>query len=387
VDGRTYPTVWIHNYFYEDTIEADVYRRLGARINWFKAVIGELQPILSRVATSIQTLAMLPGRERQGRLNDEVAQLEGELERQKASGLDLEAYLDTMLIVDGQEVPVTLADLEQVLTRLPSVYGRFTPHPQIERAYLLTWRDRQSAVTFDPAVFDAHPQTVQLLSYASALLGELLDAVERPQEASSAEGVIRAVASHPLPLRAYFAPVEGQRSPFRALGRLDNLRSVAAIGSSLVWSEGARDAATEHLRQLLAQAQAYEGAVLGARRRAEHLALVERARQVLLRAALVELTQGQQPGMFMQALPTQFSAGAILGLARHKYPFAPLLRLLGDVTDLVPSPADPLYIALQGKSIEALRGTFEELREQARELVQVLGTTAPSTEPPPPWPM
>jgi hypothetical protein len=67
--------------------------------------------------------------------------------------------------------------------------------------------------------------------------------------------------------------------------------------------------------------------VLTARREGERLALLERARTVLLHAALVEIALGQQPTLFDEPLPHEFSDQAIVGLGRHKYPFAPLLKL------------------------------------------------------------
>jgi hypothetical protein len=107
---------------------------------------------------------------------------------------------------------------------------------------------------------------------------------------------------------------------------------------------------------------------------------VERARQVLLRAALVELALGQRPDPFAgAALPCEFSDEAIRGLRRHKYPFAPLLKLV-DTTGLTPSATDPYFVACQNDSVEVLRRRFEQLREQAAALVKQLapGPAQPS---------
>ena len=73
--GQRYGEVWIRNYFYAETVEAVVYQRLSDRIGWFESVVGELQPILHRVAGSIERLAMLSKTERGRRLEDEITAL------------------------------------------------------------------------------------------------------------------------------------------------------------------------------------------------------------------------------------------------------------------------------------------------------------------------
>ncbi len=45
--GQRYPTVRIHNFYYDGTVEAKVYRKLRDRINAFATVVGNLQPILA----------------------------------------------------------------------------------------------------------------------------------------------------------------------------------------------------------------------------------------------------------------------------------------------------------------------------------------------------
>ncbi|MDV2997405.1 MAG: hypothetical protein N4J56_007110 [Chroococcidiopsis sp. SAG 2025] len=52
--GQVHPTVTIHNFYYDGTVEAKVYRKLRDRINALTAVVGSLQPILAQVPTFIQ---------------------------------------------------------------------------------------------------------------------------------------------------------------------------------------------------------------------------------------------------------------------------------------------------------------------------------------------
>ncbi|MBX6770934.1 MAG: DEAD/DEAH box helicase family protein [Chloroflexi bacterium] len=371
--GQRYPVVWVRNYFYEDTIEATVYRRLSDRIDWFRTVVGDLQPILSRVARSIQTLAMLPGTERRRRLEDELAALRAEIDQQDVALLKLDEFLEAEPIAALQEVPVTLGDLERILTQAPSLREQFRPHPTIDRAYLLQWGDGVTAVTFDRAVFDEHPATVRLLTYGERLLDELLSRVAPAAPAPDAAGLLRCATEAPRPLRGYYRPADTRVLP------IDRLAAVEALGTGaagLAWTDEQRAEAEAAFRAQVAAAAARERAAADARRRAERETLGERARQVLLRAALVELALGQRPDLFSDtALPWEFSEEAVRGLRRHRFPFAPLLHLV-DTTGLTPSATDPYFLACQNDSVEGLRRRFEQLRAQAADLVRQLAAAA-----------
>jgi hypothetical protein len=101
---------------------------------------------------------------------------------------------------------------------------------------------------------------------------------------------------------------------------------------------------------------------------AERLALEERARDVLLRTAYVELAQGQQPELFGEQTTWQFSEDTIRGLRRHKYPFAPLLTIV-DVSGLEPTPTDAFFLSIQSEPADRLRRRFDDLRREAIDLV------------------
>ena len=51
--GQRHSIVRIINLHYEDTVETDVYRALGSRINLFQRVVGPLQPILAKLPGTI----------------------------------------------------------------------------------------------------------------------------------------------------------------------------------------------------------------------------------------------------------------------------------------------------------------------------------------------
>ena len=375
--GQDHKVVWIRNYFYQDTVEARVYQALADRIGWFEDVVGELQPILAQVGYTIQTVAMIPEAERQRVLDEEVARLRRELDSRQAALLNLDEYVEAGEPPTSATAPVTLADLEALLTGTPSLKERFQPHPQFERAYLFQTDSGEMAVTFDVALFDEPPNSLRLLSDGSKVLAALLESVETP-EWDTLGNIVRCSANTPLPLRAYYT-LDDKGQP-RRIERLADLRAALAVKpEGPAWSEEALMAAKADFEREQVAWRERLARVAAARQQGERLALEEQARQTLLRAALVELAMAQQPNLFEQeALPTAFTEETVTGLKRHRYPFAPLLRLV-NVEGVRPSPTDPFYTEVQGQSREALRRRFTALREKAAHLVSLLAS-APDQE-------
>jgi hypothetical protein len=116
--GQRYPNIRIINLHYADTLETDVYRALRERIVLFESVVGRLQPILARLPTLI-TERVLEGRtkpaeERQAT----VAEIEGEADRTRESGFDIDAVTDAELSEPLLPAsPLTMEDLERVIAR------------------------------------------------------------------------------------------------------------------------------------------------------------------------------------------------------------------------------------------------------------------------------
>ena len=387
--GQVHKRVWIRHYFYEDTVEAKIYRALEDRIGWFEHVVGELQPILARMGQAIQAAAMAPEAEREQVLTRELARLRQESDAQQAGGLDLDQYLVAGEPLLESASPVTLSDLERLLTRASPLAARFQPHPEFKRAcpeprrraYWLRTDEGEIAATFDAALFDAHPNTLRLLTYGSELLTTLLEIVPEPalapplpppQSWGGKRGgrILRCSTEGPLPLCAYYT-LDASGRPQR-IERLADLEVLYAGEPDVRWSEETTAAARADFRREIGTLLQRQAQVIAARQRAERMALEEQARQTLLKAALLELAMGQQPQLFAEeALPVAFTEEAVTGLRRHSYPFAPLLRLV-NVDGLRPSPTDSFYAAVQGKSREALRGRFRALRDEASRLVGLL---------------
>ena len=196
-----HPEVKVRHYFYENTVEAKIYKALENRIGWFEDVVGELQPILARLGQAIQTVAMTPKEEREQVLNQELGQLQVDLETQATEGLDLDQYL----IADEPSLattsPLTLNDLERTLTQTSALTDRFKPHPKFNRAYQLQTEEGEVPITFDANLFDDHPNTLRLLTYGSQLLNPLLEfGLKAYTKVKNEQKVLRCSVESPFPV-------------------------------------------------------------------------------------------------------------------------------------------------------------------------------------------
>ncbi|MBI4640794.1 MAG: hypothetical protein HY731_08875, partial [Candidatus Tectomicrobia bacterium] len=367
--GQIHEVVWIRNYFYTGTVEADIYSRLSTRINWFEAVVGELQPILSHVAQAIQNVAMAKGLERKRRLEEEVAALRRELEERQVAGLNIDEYSATDFRHDEiLPPPMTLQELERLMVE-SSMFGHlFRPHPEIAGAHLLDWKGQEIVVTFAPDVFDRHPNSVHLLCFGDTLMEDLLSEVEPPLPDTQQGRIARCTMAEPVPLVAYYTLRDGE---VHRIERITDLQTVLSEPSSHSWTE-AECAAIEHdFSQTVEHIRQRVSAMTQARQRAERLALEEETRQLLVQAAYIELALAQHQGLFADPDALDFSPDTIIRLKRHGYPFAGILKLVS-VEEVRLSPTDPYFQRVQGQSSESLHGRFSALREKAKELLERL---------------
>ncbi len=376
--GQVYDTVWVRHYFYEGTVEAQVYRALEDRIGWFEDVVGRLQPILGSVARTIQTVALAPAGQRSQLLTEALARLRQATPPPEAEALDMEQAPD-LGAVQPVASPVTLAELERVLCDSATLGQYLRPHESLTRAYRLKVDGQDTAVTFDRQVFDAHPDTVRFVTYGTAELASLLAAVPPPPAAKSGV-ILRCTAEAPIPRCAYYR-LDPEGRP-RRVERLADVQDALESGPSHAsgWTEAALAEARADFEGLVRAEAERIAEALADRRRAEHLALVAEGRNLLLRAALVELAMARQPDLFaQQALPVAFTSQAVTGLARHAYPFAPLLKLV-DGYNLSPSPTDPFFLAMQGQGAAELKRQFANLKAQASRLVHRLASDVPAAQ-------
>ena len=372
--GQRYAEVWVRNYFYDDTVEALVYQRLGDRIEWFVNVVGELQPILAEVGRTIERIALSPREERERQLAAEISRIRQDLAERRFAALDLDEYADDRPPAQHAS-PLSLDDLARVVTGSPSLSERFRSHPTIPDAYLLRVDRREVAVTFSRSVFDEHPDTVRFLVPGDRIYEALLASAPGSSDvvsdgATSQSTLVRAEIDGIVPRVAYYARSgEGWR-------RLDTLADLEQTlerdgQGTAPWTSGTlegiqRDAEAIGVEDVVRLHRAFDLDVQG-----DRLALQERGRDILLRAAHVELALGQQPELMGSDYPWEFGPGAVGGLRRHKYPWAPLLQLV-DVSDLSPAAVDPYQQELTGEAPERLRRRFAALTDEAKHLLRQL---------------
>ncbi len=370
--GQKYPVVWIRNYFYEDTVEALIYQRLGDRIAWFEDVVGELQPILHRVAVAIEKVAMLPAEERARRLDEEVRAIRQEIDQKSVDALNLDEYTDAEAQAeDIAPPPVTLQQLEGAVIDSMTLGPKFAPHAGIAGAHSLTWNGAVETVTFSPEVFDVHPNTVKLLSYGEALLDDLLSSVGDPERADRPEGVAFITAESPARVSVCVQQATTTVDEVRDLGAFEE----AVVAPSAEWSpeqvRAAEALASKRVQQVGRQYQEIDAH----RARAERLALVEAARSILVRSALIEVAKSRAPELFEERLHYGFGVEAISALHRHGIPYKGLLKIVAaDVPEA--RATDAYFIEVQEMSRIQLDRRFDALRREGIDVLRRFQATA-----------
>ncbi len=375
--GQVYPDVWIRNYFYEDTVEADVYQRLDDRITSFESVVGELQPILSQVARVIEAAAMANDKKRGELIAKEVEEINRRVRSAEISALNLDKFVDdTMEAGVKIPAPVTLPELERAIVESSAMKDRFEPHPQIAGAHYLDWHGGYEAVTFNPALFDQHPNTLRLLTYGGGLLEEILQAVEPPADGAAGGEVVRCSQAAPWPLTGFYASVDG--CPIRSLA---GLRATLDEGQSAALDADRRQHLLAQFHTAADKFMERETQAADSRRKAHISSLIEEIRQLLTQAACVELAQAAVRDLFDEEdMPLDFSDQAYERLKRHKYPFSGALKQVGGGLPR-PRPEDSFYLKMKAAKRDVLTRRFEAIRtrmgDRLHQLVAAKGAAEP----------
>lgn len=372
--GQRYREVWIRSYFYDDTVEAIVYQRLGERIRWFEEVVGELQPILHHVAETIEQVAMLQGKRRLRRLEEHLTALKMEIDERRGDALSLEPEGEPPA---SREIrtPVTPTDLEATLIGSESLGKHFESAPEVDGAYVLLWNEDERLVTFRPEVFDRHPSTVEFLTYGHPLFDELLASVTDAPEASSPRGLGLYRVERPVPLAVLYRPTATGAVPVSDLGELR--RTLASRRG--IWPHPAAGEADSYFAKLRREAAAAYRSAARQRDEGRRRALVESARQVLRRSALVTLARGASPSLFEDALPYGFGEEAVAALVHRGQPFIDLLEIARS-EDLEVRSDEAYFRKLVGRSDEDLQRKAKALVTEGKEIARRHEALAASIE-------
>ena len=175
--GQIHSTVNIHNFYYDGTVEAKVYRRLRDRIDAFQSVVGNLQPILAQVPTFIEQAVMSADPEEEGVL---LAEFEQVLDTPPLRpGLEEMVAMDVQ--ADLKEIrkplvpsPVTSEQIEALFTKSQILLAQNVFfESKGDRTWELTYKEKTYLVTFYPGVFDEKP-SLRLMSIGEPLFQNLL---------------------------------------------------------------------------------------------------------------------------------------------------------------------------------------------------------------------
>jgi superfamily II DNA or RNA helicase len=371
--GQAYQRVWVRNYFYEGTVEADIYHRLDDRISSFEHIVGELQPILARVARVIELAAMASDERRAKLIAQEVEAINQSLHSAEVSALNLDAYVDDQVeAVAAPPPPATLPELERILVQSAALGDRFQTHPSISGAHLLDWHGRQVGVTFDPAVFDDHPDTLRLLTFGSELLNQLLETVRPPADHPDHGMVLRCHVSDPVERIQYYGP--DSSNPI--IATLSSLKQILEVCPPQFLTTQLVAKGVKEFEKAIGESRADEVATAESLRRSRHASLVEEVRQLLLQTAYVELALASSAGLYDEQLPVDFSAQAIVRLKRHGIPFKGAMRVVS-IDGLQPSPDDDGYRRLTECKRDVLQRRFDSVRRKLSDVLTALVAAGP----------
>jgi len=230
--GQVSPKVKILNYFYEGTVEAEVYRRLSERIGSFTVTVGPLQPILARLPKLIEEIAFTARKERDAKLQEALEKLDREIERARAENLNLEDYLgaEPMALPQGQQAPVTMEDIRELLTESRLLRRRTCFEDEGDGVLRLKTEEDEELVTFDPDVFDSHPDTVKFMCYGEPLFERLLNMVGNPDSETDGLPLVRIVQErNGIRVVSYFWHSGESGSGWREVKTMGELRAYLNI--------------------------------------------------------------------------------------------------------------------------------------------------------------
>jgi hypothetical protein len=173
IGGR--PTVDVSNYFYNDTVEEQIYRGISEDFDWFTDIVGPAQPVLGQVESVIEGVAIrTPGADRDKLIADRVDDIRKSIEEAKARAVTLTDLGQTPDPGQAVQPAIDLPGLERVLLSAEATRKFLHPHPTIPGAYVLEVGDKKTTITLRRKVLDEYAPDVKLLTYGSLLFDRLL---------------------------------------------------------------------------------------------------------------------------------------------------------------------------------------------------------------------
>ncbi|MEM6795301.1 MAG: helicase-related protein [Acidobacteriota bacterium] len=358
--GQQHPTVWIRNYFYRDSVEAEIYRRLAGRIDWFREVVGELQPILHRVGEALESLAMTPQQRRRRRLEERLRELEAQLgDRPPPVIVERSSERQGVPEIEPPRAPASPRRLERLMTSPSWPTGGLEA---TEEDGVFRLGDRR--VTFRPRLYARLPYSLSLLTWGVPLFERLLEPPAHADPAGDSEepaGVGLYSSRSPAPVSVFAAPRGEETLEVTTLEELEGL--FGEVPGTWTGDQEARAASlfSRRRRRVLEGLRQVEGG----RRRAERQTLRSAAADLLVQAAGAQQIAAENPGLFDRPQSHGWGRAPIEAQARRSGTFARLVALVP--ADLELRRGDPRLEELSRRPPADLTGRLDS---EARELVR-----------------
>jgi hypothetical protein len=176
--GQIHPRIRVYNLAYQDTVEADVYFKIGQRINLFQGIVGKLQPILSRLPKKFEEYTLVKASDREEarqKLMNDIEDIEREA---NAPGFDIDTSA-----AEGIEAPslppaaLTLDDIDELIQRNELLPAALSWRPLDPRSYAaaLPGMEAEIRATTSSDVFDDCSDSQVLFSPGGELFGAVAD--------------------------------------------------------------------------------------------------------------------------------------------------------------------------------------------------------------------
>jgi hypothetical protein len=217
--GQRRKEVAIRHYFYQKTVEAQVYKALGDRIGWFETVIGELQPILQRAQGAIQRAAMASTQERDPIIARELDALQQEYETIQQHPSPIGQWAPSA-DPPSPHAPVTSSQLREILPSRPPWHEWLSSGPE-QGTFHLVRGNSDLTVTFgpDPMAPPDKETSVYTSTYGSEIFDPLVDLPPPP----SRVGIVRLVQTEDQPRIGYYGWHGNRWEPVNDLEGLTHL--------------------------------------------------------------------------------------------------------------------------------------------------------------------
>ncbi|MBE9221377.1 DEAD/DEAH box helicase family protein [Cyanobacterium stanieri LEGE 03274] len=175
--GQIHPTIHIHNFYYDGTVEAKVYQKLRSRINAFETVVGDLQPILAQVPTFIEQAVMAADPEEEGVLLAELDNLmdnpPSRPDLNKIVSMNVSADLE-LLRQNIAPNPLPPQQVEKIFTQSSWLKSQgIIFENKGDLTWQINWHDNIYHVTFYPEVYEEYP-SLKLMSLGEPLIEKFL---------------------------------------------------------------------------------------------------------------------------------------------------------------------------------------------------------------------